>query len=498
MLYGQTIEYPIVNCPGGRQFSGWSSNIVYRTMPARNLTLSPNYSPRSRTSTTVWSGPDTVRYSGRDNIDTSFSAMVYFAPVTNHTTMVFIAGDTTIYSADDFVVRTNTGAPATEGGKHVYESPYTISVDTFSTTLTVLPYMVNAVDIEVQKVRYYRQGDQTAAVLNNGRPDVVLPGDNLTINDFVALYSDEEPGENKVITAYGITLGGTSARNYELVEDTLHVAFDGRILYFGLAQADTLTNGFDVTYAGYCVGTSQIQFHVDHANGATNPDMYSLNFASDRFVDVTSAPVSGNDFIVVNIPEGTPAGNYSVDVVFWHSSYPTAKSDPVTFTFTVNLPKDIIQRIFENVMTVMNTDPNMIIDTANIEWYHNDSLVGYGPFYKEEGGLTGEYYVRFSYEDSTGAQYTARSCVQDDLVSYPGNGAKVAVKVYPNPTANVVNIAVENATQSTHTLRVMNIMGVTMLNTTFDGDATSIDFSQFGNGSYTVSVDGIVVRVIKK
>ena len=44
----------------------------------------------------------------------------------------------------------------------------------------------------------------------------------------------------------------------------------------------------------------------------------------------------------------------------------------------------------------------------------------------------------------------------------------------------------------------MNVMGVTVYEGMFNGDNTTIDFSRFGNGSYTVSVDGIVVRVIKK
>jgi hypothetical protein len=43
----------------------------------------------------------------------------------------------------------------------------------------------------------------------------------------------------------------------------------------------------------------------------------------------------------------------------------------------------------------------------------------------------------------------------------------------------------------------MNVMGVTLVNTTFEGNTTMVDFSRFGAGSYTVSVDGVVARVIK-
>ena len=36
----------------------------------------------------------------------------------------------------------------------------------------------------------------------------------------------------------------------------------------------------------------------------------------------------------------------------------------------------------------------------------------------------------------------------------------------------------------------MNVMGVTLFNTTFEGQSTTVDFSTFGAGSYTVSVGG--------
>ena len=78
------------------------------------------------------------------------------------------------------------------------------------------------------------------------------------------------------------------------------------------------------------------------------------------------------------------------------------------------------------------------------------------------------------------------------------DAAVAMVTVYPNPTVDRVRVKVENSFYPMHVLRVMNVMGVTMLNTVFDGNETSIDFSGFANGAYTVSVDGVVNRVIKK
>lgn len=504
MLYGQRIEYPIVNSnlPGYR-ISGWTP-AVYRSMPNRDLTLTASYNTYRYDIT--WNGPEEVVYNAKNQI-ANISAIATYAGYTDSALMAFSPADTIRYDSTNLVVL-NANGDTVPAAINVVGSPYTIKTPVNSRnnlhTLNIIPFTVNAVDIEVEKVRYYEQNNQTAVVTNYGRPDTVLANDNLYINpDFTARFSDEEPGENKVITAYGVTLGGTHVSNYVLAEDTIRIATDGVILYFGLN--DTLVGGFDSDFKGYCNDNSyQVEFHLDE--GASAPDMYSLDYESDLFRDVTSATINQDGFIDIVIPDGTPAGVYNVSVVFWSSAYPTYKSTPYTFSFIVNLDKDVIMPIFDDVMTVMNADPNMIIDTNSVVWYHStdggntwDTITGHGPFYQEEGGaLTGLYYVEFNYSDSNGVSYSARSCVQENVTEYPEAPAAATVKAYPNPTVNTVNIAVENSTQLTHTLRVMNIMGVVMLDTTFDGDATSIDFSRFINGSYTVAVDGMVVRVIKK
>lgn len=497
MLYGQTIEYPIVS----KRFTGWTPR-VYRTMPDTSISLYPNYSRRNPNVT--WNGPDTVRYSSENQLPL-ITAMSYVPALSDSVNMIFYTGDTSYVGDTAFVVTTNQGDTVTEA-KYVTESPYTIKFAGSAKSLFIEPYMVRAVDIEVETVKLY---GNPAVVTNFGRPDTILGNDELFINNtFTASFHDEEPGlNNKVVNVYNITLGGAQAGNYYLESDFLNITNTGTILYFGLANSDTLQRGFDVTASGYCEGSSLVEFHIDNEGNASNPDMYSLNFDNDNFfTDVTSATIDRSGFIELNIPEGTPVGTYSVDVVFWLSAYPTYKSNPITIEFNVNFDKDIIKPMFDNVMTIINTDTTIAIDTNSIRWYqttdeYSDSLVGWGrPFHQEAGSasLTGEYYVTFDYTDANGVSRTGRSCVQTDLVNYPEAPASVNVKAYPNPTLNSVNIAVENSNQFTHSIRVMSIMGVTLYEGTFDGDNTNIDFSRFGNGSYTVSVDGIVVRVIKK
>ena len=62
----------------------------------------------------------------------------------------------------------------------------------------------------------------------------------------------------------------------------------------------------------------------------------------------------------------------------------------------------------------------------------------------------------------------------------------------------MMTVNVENSNLTTHTLRVMNVMGQVILTTTFEGNECSVNLSDYAQGTYTVSVDGTTVRVIKK
>ena len=73
----------------------------------------------------------------------------------------------------------------------------------------------------------------------------------------------------------------------------------------------------------------------------------------------------------------------------------------------------------------------------------------------------------------------------------------VSVKMYPNPTAGEVSVTITNATSVNHTLRVTNTAGVVLEDHAFEGNTTTIDMSRYQRGSYIVSIDGNVVRVIR-
>ena len=68
---------------------------------------------------------------------------------------------------------------------------------------------------------------------------------------------------------------------------------------------------------------------------------------------------------------------------------------------------------------------------------------------------------------------------------------------YPNPTTGEVTIRIDNATTVEHTIILLNMMGVQMEERTFNGNSVNLDLSGYQRGSYMVSVDGMVVRVIR-
>ena len=92
------------------------------------------------------------------------------------------------------------------------------------------------------------------------------------------------------------------------------------------------------------------------------------------------------------------------------------------------------------------------------------------------------------------------TCGQTDMETlYVAEAKSLAiVKVYPNPVSDVATVSISDSENSTHELRIVNINGIEMFRTTFDGDETVADMNSYAPGTYMVSVDGIVVKVIKQ
>ncbi len=507
LYYKDTIVFPDTLILPGYHLAGWDP--VVTTMPNDpNLIITANFLPNAyeivwvgdkSVTYTAYSLNKTVRAEATDPVyDPNPAPVVYTYTDENGNSL---PGDT-IVTVGNYIISVQ---PA--------DTAYHLTGET-TFNIAVTPFPVQAIAIIVDTVKLY-DGSDSAHVVALGHTDTILgtPTDDMQLGTVTARFTHSEPGEGLGVVVYIDGLVGVDAYNYTLEEDVIYYSFNGIIVNVVDFEAP-LAASLD----GYCAGSTQIGFTVKPEPYSANPDQYKVVFSdaakAQGFQDIDWTGITGSA-VEFNVPESAMPGDYTAEVSFRESQYVQYgdfTSGPVTINFSVNAPESLVRPMFSNVVTIMNNDPNIHIDTNTITWWHRGDgetrfiAVGKGPYYQETGSdrLTGEYYAEFnfSYGDADGNTVSGhtRTCVQDDLTdsNRPTDAPNAVVTAYPNPTVGTVSISIENATQLTHTLRVMNIMGVTLLNTTFDGDATSIDFSRFGNGSYTVSVDGIVVRVIKK
>jgi len=255
--------------------------------------------------------------------------------------------------------------------------------------------------------------------------------------------------------------------------------------------------GMDIYAYGYCTGSSySIRYHLNSGN----PDQYKIDFADPRFTDVSwtnLATAGATGTIDIDVPVDLPTGDYTLTVTFRDSRFTWLESNPITVTFHVNLPETYTVPMFNDVIALVDSCHCF----TDIQWYHRadassewQAIPGAnGYYYREEGGLTGEYFVRAK---MNGVEtYT---CPQSDVETLADDGmGEVSVNVFPNPTSNNVTVTVSGSLQPMHTLRILNTVGVEMERRTFEGENTVVDMRGYQRGNYMVTVDGVVVRVIR-
>jgi hypothetical protein len=440
----------------------------------------------------VWNGANSsVVYNGQATNAVSVSFTDESGTVFNPELRYYNVSDPSTELTEAVKVGTYTVKPVNDG-THYFNEPT-------STTLTITPAPLHVVEgsVVVEEVKLY-DGLPSAVVSDTGSLATVYGNDDVRLYT-IANFSSTEVGEGLTITAY-FTVIGDDMSNYTFTTTDSVVSTNGVILQ----KPAVAENGIVVDADGYCGGDSDAAIDYTLSEGAA--DQYKLVFseeaAAQGFVDVDWTNITTAGQISIDVPVDAAVGNYIVYLTLRSSAYPQYESALNPVLFHVNLTKEVIKPIFADVISIVDTDAAHPIDQSGVKWYHMGvgetswTHVGDGPYYREEGGLTGQYYAEVVFLNGT----TSATCVQDDMTTIVEEAETPAttVNVYPNPTVDQVSVLLENATSSRHTLKVMNIMGVTMLQTTFDGDMTTIDFNNFINGSYTVSVDGIVVRVIKK
>lgn len=298
-----------------------------------------------------------------------------------------------------------------------------------------------------------------------------------------------EDGTQKIKVTEDINIVANFSSPFAIAMDTDHKAESAN---------SEVQNGFDINTYGYCNDNS---YRLKYYLLSGEPDQYKVEFDDNRFFDVDwteLATVGPEGTIDLEIPADIPTGDYSMKVTFRNSNYTAFESDPIEVSFHVNLPETYTVPLYDNVIALVNTCECF----TDVQWYHRDNsnadwraisgATGY--YYRQVGGLTGEYFV--SAKMNGVSTYT---CPQTDVKTLYGAPKKVAkVRVSPNPIENNATVSIEDTENLEHSLRIINVMGNIIEVRTFNGNTTSIDMGAYPTGSYMINVDGIGVKVIRK
>lgn len=374
-------------------------------------------------------------------------------------------------------------------------------------TLTVNKAHVFISGAEAQ-IAKFADGHASAVVLNKG----ILNG--IKLNDPVdhvttATFSSASVSEHLTITLfYELTGDAALINNYDLQPTSEVFTTEGVIIEPFIPDDDhqpeegeqvEVEEGIDVYAYGYCDGNGySLKYHLNSGN----PDQYKIDFADSRFynVDWTDLVNAGKDGTIdLDIPDDVPTGDYSMTVYFRDSRFPWLESRALTVTFHVNIPETYVTPLFENIIALVDTC-NCFTD---IQWYYraNDGepwnpIEGATGFYhRVNGKLTGQYFV--SAKMNGEHTYT---CGQTDMETLYGADKPpvVTVHAYPNPVITTTTVTIENSESNEHDLRIVNLKGVEMFNTKFQGKETVVDMNGYLQGYYMISVDGVTVKVLKK
>ena len=373
-------------------------------------------------------------------------------------------------------------------------------------TLTVTPVVVSVtgVDVEVAK---FADGTTDAVITSVGSLQGVYSSDAVS-HTVTAAFSDAAAGEHKTITlTYTLTGDAVQMANYILTPASEVYTTEGVILEPIVPSTDPVTRegvllygGVEVNAYGYCDGEDySLSYHL--SSGL--PDQYKIDYADGRFSDVgwTYLSTPGSDgMIEIEVPADMPTGDYTFAVTFRDSRFTHLESDPCLVTIHVNLPESYVTALMGNVIVLIDTCKCF----TDVQWFHRSSSTDVWQaipgatdyYYKEEGGLTGEYFVRVRMDG-----VETFTCPQTDVETLydPANRPAAAkVSVHPNPVQTTATVTIEDSQTEDHTLRIVSMNGWEVENRSFDGNTTTIDMSGCQVGNYMISVDGIVVKVIKK
>ncbi len=489
IAWGTLLDYTSEPSRCGYTFAGWVNNLEY--MPPYDLTIMAAWEHTVYPLT--WEhADDTVVYTS-EPIDMVRATFTHDGVTDTAILHFFNHGDGIMY---DLPLRAGIYTVTARPQDTVFLLGDSVK------SFTVDRARVAVGEFEVAKEKFY-DGNDTAEIITMAELGGVLGNDEVFLGNVYAKFSDATVGEGKsIIVYYGIA--GVNVANYKLDTNAWLAATDGAIIMPFNVNEDTAASGIAVNAYGYCAGSDTIRYFLQDGSGI--PDEYLLVFSDDAVaqgfdntVGWQALDAANPGIILIDVPATAASGLYNAMLFFRDHNHPTLISDTSFIGFVVNLPETYTMPLFSDVIALVDTCHCF----TDIHWFHStdggatwtEVTEAQGKYYyQEEGGLTGQY--RVAAKMNGVAIFT---CPQTDVTTLIVDGTQAAsVKVYPNPAVETATVSISNSDADIHTLRVMSIVGAEMENTTFSGDSYDLDLRGYSNGSYTVSVDGIVVRVIKK
>ncbi|MBQ0015946.1 MAG: T9SS type A sorting domain-containing protein, partial [Bacteroidales bacterium] len=343
--------------------------------------------------------------------------------------------------------------------------------------------------VRVDTVRMY-DGTNIAQITSHATMQGVLPGDQVFMFDS-ALYNDANPGINKTINVY-YYIYGRDAGNYTAPIEFFYCN-TAKILQSIVIDSTNSQQGiaFEVSSNGYC--QSQTDGAIGYKISQGEACEFKLDFGASatgvgfQSIPWTALPNELQGEITLVIPDDCPAGQYDAIITFRNEI--GVESTPTVVTFVVNLPKDYIVQIFNDVVSI---DKHKI-QGDSYQWYHNGERIPGAtlPYYQQEGGLTGNYYVAVNLNTRS----TVRTCDQSNWIKMVEQ--QKIVSVYPNPVVTAARVVLSNFEEEGHHISLTNAQGVRVYQSVFTGDETVLNFDLYNSGTYYLSVDGITAKVVK-
>lgn len=422
----------------------------------------------------------------------------------------FKAGDDES-SLDGQIENTCEYAPGSFVGEYAI-TPNGVTSDNYNITfidgtLTVTRAEVYVSDATVYPAKF-EDGGIEAVITSHGKLNGVKLEDVVTHTVTSAVYSDAAVGEDKVITlTYALNGDADLLTNYLLKPASEDYAEAGTIIekfipdneYQSESESTIVVNGIEIYAYGYCDNSDySLKYHLKSGN----PDQYKIVFDSDLIEDVdwTDLETPGKEGVItLALPEELPAGDYNMTVFFRDSRFDWLESDPIAASIHATVAESFVVPLFNNTIAIVDTCQCF----SDIQWFYRaseeeewEALRGAtGYYYHSNEKLTGEYFVRANMNG-----VNIYSCPQKDMDTLYGSNknANVTVSATPNPVIDFVTISIEGSEAQNHTLKIVNMSGVEVLSTTFEGNSTKIDMSGYQKGNYVVSVDGVTAKVIKE